>query len=163
MTAPVIRAVEWDGTAWDDPSEDQLHGLLADMSLTWRVVIVERLDREPAGHHYMQVCLDDDLSYRVEYREGGPDRHFQARVPREHEVFAVEPVAEVVRARAFDRPGWREALPWVPWPGTAHLAGAGNAPTSGSAAPGGPLLRPGVSRPGAREARTVRPGPVPGR
>ncbi|WP_189814935.1 hypothetical protein [Streptomyces olivaceoviridis] len=115
MTAPVIRAIEWDGTAWDDPSEDQVHDLLADMSLTWRFVIVERLGREPAGHHYMQVYLNDDLSYQVEYREGGPERHFQARVAREHEVFAVEPVAEVVQAWAFERPGWREALPWVPW------------------------------------------------
>ncbi|CUW27145.1 MULTISPECIES: hypothetical protein [Streptomyces] len=115
MTAPVIRAIEWDGTAWDDPSEDKLHDLLADMSLTWRFVIVERLDREPAGQHYMQVYLNDDLSYRVEYREGGPDRHFQARVPRESDIFAVEPVAEVVRDWAFGRPGWREALAWTPW------------------------------------------------
>ncbi|GGS98039.1 MULTISPECIES: hypothetical protein [Streptomyces] len=115
MTAPVIRAIEWDGTAWDDPSAEQIHDLLADMSLTWRFVIVERLDREPVDQHYIQVYLNDDLSYRVEYREGGPDRHFQAHVPRENEAFAVEPVAEVVQAWAFGRPGWREALAWVPW------------------------------------------------
>ncbi|MEV5146741.1 hypothetical protein AB0L14_20440 [Streptomyces sp. NPDC052727] len=110
----MIRAIEWDGTARGDPSEDQLHDLLADMSLTWRFVIVERLDREPAGHHRIQVYLNDDPSYQAEYREGGPDRHVQARVPGEHEAFAVEPVAEGVQAWACQRPGWREALPRVP-------------------------------------------------
>ncbi|MEW2511834.1 hypothetical protein [Streptomyces sp. NPDC046870] len=77
--APVIRAIEWDGTARDDPSEDQLHDPLADLIPTWRFVIVERLDREPAGHHCAQVCLHDGLSHQVEYRESGPDRHVPAR------------------------------------------------------------------------------------
>ncbi|MEW1721096.1 hypothetical protein [Streptomyces sp. NPDC093109] len=120
MTKPVLRATEWDGTSWDDPSEVQLHDLLADMNLRWRFVIVERLDLEPAGQHYMQVYLNDDLSYQVEYREGGPDRHFQAHVPREHELFSLEPVADVLQDWAFGRPGWREALPWVPWPPVTH-------------------------------------------
>ncbi|MEU6669087.1 hypothetical protein [Streptomyces sp. NPDC046727] len=115
MSTPVLRAIEADGTSWDDPSEERLHDLLADMSLSWRFVVVRRLDLEPADQHYMQVFLNDDLSYQVEYREGGPDRHFQAWVPREHGAFAVEPVAEVLNAWAFGRPGWREALPWVPW------------------------------------------------
>ncbi|MFF2192570.1 hypothetical protein [Streptomyces sp. NPDC058157] len=112
---PVLQAVEADGTTWDDPSPDQLHDLLADMNLRWRFVIVRRLDLEPADQYYMQVFLNDDLSYQVEYREGGPDRHFQAWVPRTHEVFAVEPVAEVVQGWACGRPGWRDALSWVPW------------------------------------------------
>lgn len=115
---PALRAIEWDGTSWDDPSEDQLHDLLADMSLTWRFVIVERLGQEPPGQHYMQVYLNDDLSYRVEYREGGPDRHFQTHAPGGQGAFDVEPVAKVLRDWAFGRPGWRAALPWVPWPQT---------------------------------------------
>ncbi|MEU3862517.1 hypothetical protein AB0F03_35175 [Streptomyces sp. NPDC028722] len=115
MAAPVLQAVEADGTTWDNPSEGQLYDLLADMSLSWRFVIVRRLDLEPADQHYMQVYLNDDLSYQVEYREGGADKHFQTWVPREHEVFAVEPVAEVLQNWAFGRVGWREAFPWVPW------------------------------------------------
>ncbi|MFJ8645724.1 hypothetical protein ACIRNI_06335 [Streptomyces sp. NPDC093546] len=115
MTPPVVRAIEWDGTAWDDPSDERLHDLLADMNLTWRHVIVERLDREPADQHYIQVYLNDDLSYQVEYREGGPAHHFQAHVPRLHEVFAVEPVAEVVSDWARGGTAWRTALPWTPW------------------------------------------------
>ncbi|MGW1102411.1 hypothetical protein [Streptomyces sp. NPDC002540] len=115
MAAPVIQAIEADGTTWDDPFEEQLHDLLADMTLTWRFVSVKRLDLEPVDQHYMQVYLNDDLSYQVEYRDGGPDRHFQAWVPHEDSVFAVEPVAEVLQGWAYGRPGWREALPWVPW------------------------------------------------
>ncbi|MFE1417131.1 hypothetical protein ACFW6F_41000 [Streptomyces sp. NPDC058746] len=114
MARARLQVMEADGTSWDDPSENQLHDLLADMSLTWRFVIVRRLDLMPADQHYMQVYLNDDLSYQVEYRERGPGKHFQAHVHREHEVFAVEPVAAVLQAWAFDRPGWREALPWAP-------------------------------------------------
>ncbi|MEU7278774.1 hypothetical protein AB0A69_08380 [Streptomyces sp. NPDC045431] len=133
MTTPVVRAIEADGTAWDDPSEDRLHDLLADMNLTWRHVIVERLDREPEGQHYMQVYLNDDLSYQVEYREGGADRHFQAHVPRRHEVFALEPVAEVVRDWARGGKAWRTALPWTPWP-TVGAAGDASSPLPGEPA-----------------------------
>ncbi|MET7365900.1 hypothetical protein ABZS61_08715 [Streptomyces sp. NPDC005566] len=115
METRVLRAVEADGTAWDDPSEDQLHDLLADLSLAGRFVVVWRLDLESADQHYMQVFLNDDLSYQVEYREGGPDRHFQTWVPRGRGVFAVEPVAEVLQGWACERPGWRGALSWVPW------------------------------------------------
>ncbi|MGY3338105.1 hypothetical protein ACVW0K_004204 [Streptomyces filamentosus] len=115
MTTPVIRAVEADGTAWDDPSDERLHDLLADMSLGCRFLVVRRLDRDPPDQHYMQVYLDDDLSYQVEYRAGGPDAHFQAWIPRTHEVFAVAPVAEVLQGWAHDRPGWRDALSWTPW------------------------------------------------
>ncbi|WP_430333255.1 hypothetical protein [Rhodococcus sp. ACT016] len=115
MAAPVLRAVDEDGTTWDDPSAEQLHDLLADLSPTCRFVVVRRLDIEPAGQHYMQVYLNDDLSCEVEYREGAADRHFQALIPRKHEAFAVDLVAEVLQAWAFGRPGWREALSWAPW------------------------------------------------
>ncbi|SCF72783.1 hypothetical protein [Streptomyces sp. Ncost-T10-10d] len=116
MTIPMLQALEADGTPWDDPTEEQLHDLLANMTLTWRFVIVRRLDLEPADQHYMQVHLNDDLSYQLEYREGGPDKHFQACFDtRDQGPFAVEPVAEVLRDWAFGRSSWRQALPWVPF------------------------------------------------
>lgn len=134
MATPVLRAIEWDGTSWDDPSDEQLHDLLADMSLTWRFVVVQRLDLEPVGQHYMQVFLNDDLSYRVEYREGGPDRHFQARVPREHEVFAVEPVAEVLQDWAR---GGRAGVKLFPGP-RGHRWKQRDEPRAARCAPFGP-------------------------
>ncbi|WP_420082290.1 hypothetical protein ACN6AT_04885 [Streptomyces sp. JL4002] len=122
MATPVLQAVEADGTTWDDPSEDRLHDLLADMSLSSRFVVVRRLDAEPADQHYMQVYLNDDLSYQVEYREGGPDRHFQTWIARGPGVFTVEPAAEVLQGWAAGRPGWREEQTWVPWSPTESCA-----------------------------------------
>lgn len=100
----------------DDPTEEALHDLLADMNLSHPFVIFERLDREPVDQHYMQVYLNDDLSYQVEYREGGADKHFQAHVPRLGDVIGPGPVVKVMIDWAHDRGGWREALPWAPLP-----------------------------------------------
>ncbi|WP_435123757.1 hypothetical protein [Micromonospora tulbaghiae] len=116
MAGPVVRASEAGGQVWDDPSETTLHDALADMNLSNPFVIVERLDLEPAGQHYMQVHLNDDLSYQVEYRDGGEDRHFQAHVPAQPEMIGVEPVAKILAAWASGRPGWRDAVAWEPWP-----------------------------------------------
>lgn len=118
MTGPVLRAREWCGRTWDDPSEETLHALLADLNLAHRFVVVERLGRRPRGHHSMRVHLNDDLSYRVEYREGGADRHFWAHVPRPPEMLA--PPARRrdpggLGGGAAGRPGWRGALPRRPW------------------------------------------------
>lgn len=120
MPRPVLRAIEWDGKTWDDPSEDVLGDLLENLSLRWRFMIVERLDREPGGQHYLQVYLNDDLSHQVEYREGGADRHFLAHVPRRPGAACCEQVRQVVAAWAFDRAGWRDALAWTPWPAGAR-------------------------------------------
>lgn len=115
MTGPVLRARECCGRTWDDPSEETLHDLLADLNLTPRFVVVERLDRRPRGHHSMRVHLNDDLSYRVEYRGGGADRHFWAHVPRPPEMLASQPFAGILADWAAGRPGWRGALPRRPW------------------------------------------------
>jgi hypothetical protein len=120
MPRPVLRVIEWDGKTWDNPSEEVLGDLLASLSLRWRFMIVERLDREPEGQHYLQVYLNDDLSYQVEYREGGADRHFRAHVPRRDGADGHEPVRRVVAAWAFGQAGWRDALPWTPCPGGAR-------------------------------------------
>lgn len=111
---PVIRAVEAGGNAVDDPTYVEVHDLLADMNLSHPYVIVERRDREPAGHHYMQVYLNDDLSYQVEYREGREELHFQAHVPSQGPVIGPEPVAKVIDDWMRDGVAWRTALPWTP-------------------------------------------------
>jgi hypothetical protein len=110
----VLRAIEDDGRVVDDPTEEVLHDLLADMNLYHRFVILSRLDLEPVDQHYMQVYLNDDMSYQVEYREGSADKHFQAHVPRPHEIIGPEPIAKVMMDWAHDRQGWREAMAWLP-------------------------------------------------
>ena len=115
MAKPKLRAIEWDGKTWDDPSATTLHDLLADMNLRFRFVIVERLSVKPLGQHYMQVYLNDDFSYQIEFREGGPDRHFQAQIDAQPEVVGVEPVARILQDWAVSGATWRTALPWRPW------------------------------------------------
>jgi hypothetical protein len=53
-----LRATEAGGRVVDDPSEEELHDLIADMNLRHRYVIFERRDLEPAGQHYMQVYVN---------------------------------------------------------------------------------------------------------
>ncbi|MCC3773298.1 hypothetical protein [Streptomyces sp. UNOB3_S3] len=119
MVKPVLQARTWNGDRWDDPSEDTLFDLLSEMNLRHRFVIVERLDSEPNGQHYMQVHLNDDMSCQIEFREGGPETHFQARVDGPFDLYGHETVARVLQDWAFGRPRWRNALPWVPWPAQA--------------------------------------------
>ncbi|MEV5346424.1 hypothetical protein [Streptomyces achromogenes] len=117
MVKPELRAVEAGGRTVDDPTEETLGDLLSEMNLQHRFVILERLDLEPTDQHYIQVYLNDDYSYQVEYREGSADKHYQAHVPRLHEVFGPEQsVAKVMTDWAHGGQGWREALPWVPKP-----------------------------------------------
>ncbi|WP_255949919.1 hypothetical protein [Streptomyces odontomachi] len=114
MARPLLRAIDDGGRAVADPTEEELHDLLADMNLRHRFVILERLDLEPVDQHYIQAYLNDDMTYRVEYREGSADRHFQAHyAPRPFEMFGPEPLAKVMMDWAHEGPVWREAMPWA--------------------------------------------------
>jgi hypothetical protein len=106
----------------DDPSEEQLHDLLADMNLSCNIVIVERLGSNPVSDYgdFIQVMLNADPNYGsflVEYREGGPTAHFQTTVLRESDWDSVldygfERVVWVVCDWAAGNQAWRSALPW---------------------------------------------------
>ncbi|MFG1794526.1 hypothetical protein [Nocardia sp. NPDC049149] len=107
----------------DDPSETALHDLLADMNFSCPFAIVERLDLTPVGQHYIQVHLDEEIrpedghGYSIEYREGGPDKHFGATI-RDQEPWdmahspAFEQMVRILNDWVAERDGWREALPW---------------------------------------------------
>src|SRR5512145_3415676 len=96
--------------AWDDPSEEQIFDLVSELNRRHRFLI---LDRVGAEEQYMQVQLSNDLGrYEVEYREGGPRAHYAAMVSRDDEFTAHETVAKVLALWAFEREGWRDALPW---------------------------------------------------
>ncbi len=80
-SAPMLRAVLDSGVTWDDPSEDLLYELLADVDRgEEQYVIVERTLDE-AGQTYAQVVKDDRTGWIVERREGGPEAHFSVSVP----------------------------------------------------------------------------------
>ncbi|MFG2022938.1 hypothetical protein [Streptomyces sp. NPDC048825] len=116
MANPWLRAIEAGGRTVDNPTEEELHDLLADMNLRPRFVILGRLGLEPANQHYMQAYLNDDMSYQVEYREGSADKHYQAHVPKPPDMIGPEPIAKLMVDWAHDRQGWREVLKWVPKP-----------------------------------------------
>ncbi|OAQ64345.1 hypothetical protein VFPPC_05627 [Pochonia chlamydosporia 170] len=115
----LIKATDGDRVL-DDPSDEQLHDLLADMNLSCNFVIVERLDR--GGEHYIQVALSEEPnygSYQVEYRDGRPDAHFEATVLRDSDWDSIldhgfERVMQVVCDWVADNARWRTALPWKP-------------------------------------------------
>ncbi|KAL2864331.1 uncharacterized protein BJX67DRAFT_383805 [Aspergillus lucknowensis] len=112
-----ISATDGDRTL-DNPSPEQLHDLLADMNLTDNFVVVE--DTNSNGNYFIQVALDADPpygGYTVEYRDGGPDAHFQATVLRESDWGSVfdpgfERVVSVVCDWAAGGRSWRSALEW---------------------------------------------------
>jgi hypothetical protein len=88
-----------------EPLEGHLAALLR--SLTTRsddaFVILERPD-DP--DHYAQVALEAESDFRVEYRDGGPDRHFAA-------ITDDADVAAHVLAGWADRvDGWDRQLQW---------------------------------------------------
>ncbi len=114
MSGPKIRAIDESGVSIDDPSEIDLYNLIADLNLSCRFVIVDRPARGQTSDDYMQVWLNDDFSFQVEYREGGPDRHFEAWIPCPPEMAGHEHVVRLLLDWAYDRPGWRTALPWKP-------------------------------------------------
>ncbi|MEV6971014.1 hypothetical protein AB0M47_38520 [Hamadaea sp. NPDC051192] len=109
MLLPRLRVTEADGDSWDDPSEEQLGALVDGLSADRRFLVVERHDRPSAWQHFIQAYREDDGTFRVEFREGGPEAHFEARTPD------ADQVRLVVTAWAFDLPGWRERLPWQVW------------------------------------------------
>lgn len=107
----------------EDPSETQLHDILADMNLSVPFVIVDRFDSPQPGDYYIQVHLDEQVDpsqghgYIVEFRDGGPDAHFRATISDDapwDSVFspAFETVVNAVQDWAFRREGWRTALAW---------------------------------------------------
>ncbi|NLU68243.1 hypothetical protein [Streptomyces sp. HNM0574] len=114
MATSWLRAIEAGGRMVEEPSEDELHVLLADMNLSHPFVILQRFDREPADQHYMQACLRDDMTYQVEYREGGADEHYQAHVGEQYSLSGPEVIAPLMADWARDGRRWREALPWTP-------------------------------------------------
>lgn len=118
---PRIRATDGDRIL-DDPSEEQIHDMLADMTLSCNFVVVERLHTNPGSKddYFIQVALNANPnygSYLVEYRDGGPAEHFQATVLRDSDWDSIfdsgfESVVSVVCDWVADQQAWRTALPW---------------------------------------------------
>ncbi|GAA4244357.1 hypothetical protein [Dactylosporangium darangshiense] len=108
---PVIRAIESSGATWDAPDRTTLARLLGDLNLTWRHLVLERCDL-PGSEHYLQIYLNNDFSYQVEFREGGAERHYRAHFPAQPEAGGTEPLLDLILAWSAAHPGWRDTLQW---------------------------------------------------
>ncbi|WP_163506861.1 hypothetical protein [Fodinicola acaciae] len=106
MTEPALRASTSSGKTWDDPSEELILQLLDDMDSGEEYFVI--IDRLATPQTYVQVGFAPTGEYQVEYRDGGPDRHFQAVASDKRLVH------DVMTRWAFDRPGWQDLLPWQP-------------------------------------------------
>ncbi|MEU7769611.1 hypothetical protein AB0B25_31755 [Nocardia sp. NPDC049190] len=107
----------------EDPSETQLHDILADMNARAPFVIVDRFDSREPGDHYIQVRLDEQVDpgqghcYIVERRDGGPSKYYRATISDDRpwgsgSSAAFDTVVNAVQDWAFRREGWRTALGW---------------------------------------------------
>jgi hypothetical protein len=109
MVAPILRAIVASGDVYDDPSEDLLFILLDDLDDADEEFLIVERTADASGQTYAQVCIGPDGRYQLEYRDGGPERHFQA-------FTSTKQVAhKVLTGWAYELPGWQDALAWKPW------------------------------------------------
>ena len=106
MTTPILRAEMESGVVWDDPSEDLLYDLLADVERGDEQFIVVERTSDPSGQTYMQAILGDEGGWLLERRDGGPDAHYRASSDDVRTVHAA------MTAWAFELPGWANAVVW---------------------------------------------------
>jgi hypothetical protein len=97
------------GQSYDAPTEALLHRLLGELGAGNQFLVLDRLDA-PGDEHYMQVFRETDGEFVIEYRDGGPDRHFEAMTADMREVHAV------LTGWAAGAPGWRDPCDWRRWP-----------------------------------------------
>lgn len=107
MTLSSVRLENSDGEVWTDPTEETLYNVLDGLVEPGAFVIVERT-ADPGEEVYAQAIVADDGSLTMEYRDGGPDRHYQATAPD------VTTARAVLAGWASGGAGWREALDWRP-------------------------------------------------
>ena len=102
---PLLRARNDRGYIIDDPSADKILQLLADLGPTNKFLVIDRLDA-PDGDRYAQARVRANGIWVVEYRDGGPDRHYQALTTDRNLV------GSVLVGWALQLDGWRRLLTW---------------------------------------------------
>jgi hypothetical protein len=104
--SPRLRARTQAGVLHDHPSADLLRELLFGLGPGAGFLVVDRLD-PPDKDHFAQVRQAADGTWVIEYRDGGPERHYQATTTDSSVV------REVLIGWARGLTGWRERLTWI--------------------------------------------------
>ncbi|MER0243590.1 hypothetical protein AAHZ94_16530 [Streptomyces sp. HSW2009] len=110
MNDPALRARVESGAEHDDPSDERVRELLTALAGFAEEFLVITRTADPEGQTYLQVAHSEapPWNFVVEYRDGGPDRHFQAFTDQ------VDVLHRTVTGWMSQRPGWRDLLEWQP-------------------------------------------------
>jgi hypothetical protein len=105
---PILRALNEAGETYDDPSEDLLFELLADLREGNSFLIIERVESgRGLDNYYMQTVIGGSGRFALEYREGPKESHYRT------DVDSMRTVHAAVTKWAFDVPGWKDGLAWT--------------------------------------------------
>lgn len=105
---PVLRVTAESGAVIDDPSEDALFLMFEDIEAGEGTYLIVDSLADPTGQTYAQTSRNDDGTYVVEYRDGGPARHFGTVAEDMRSAHAL------VTGWAQGRPDWRDSATWRP-------------------------------------------------
>jgi hypothetical protein len=105
---PVLRATAESGDAINDPSEDALYMMLEDIEAGEGTYLIVDSLRDSTNQTYAQTSRNDDGTYIVEYRDGGPDSHYGTVAQDMRAAHAL------ITGWAFGVPGWRDSATWEP-------------------------------------------------
>lgn len=105
---PALRATAESGDVIDDPSEDALFLMFEDLEAGEGTYLIVDSLADPTGQTYAQTSRNDDGTYVVEYRDGGPARHFGTVAKDMRSAHAL------VTGWAQGRSGWRDSATWRP-------------------------------------------------
>jgi hypothetical protein len=103
---PVLRATAESGDVIDDPSEDALFMMFEDIEAGGSTYLIIDSLQDSTSQTYAQTSRNDDGTYIVEYRDGGPDRHFGTVAQDMRSAHAL------ITGWAFGVPGWRDSATW---------------------------------------------------
>jgi hypothetical protein len=104
----VLRATAESGDTIDDPSGDALFMMLEDIEAGESTYLIVDSLKDSAHQTYAQTSRNEDGTYIVEYRDGGPERHY-ATVAQD-----MRAAHALITGWAFGVPRWRESASWEP-------------------------------------------------
>jgi hypothetical protein len=100
---PMIRAAAESGDTVEDPSENALYMMLEDIEAGEGTYLIVGSLTDSTHQTYAQTSRNDDGTYIVEYRDGGPERHYGTIAQDMRTAHAL------ITGWVFGIPGWRDS------------------------------------------------------
>ena len=103
---PLLRATSESGDTISDPSEDALFMMFEDIEAGESTFLIIDSLRDSTSQTYAQTSRNEDGTYIVEYRDGGPENHYGTVAKNMRAAHAL------ITGWAFGLPGWRDSATW---------------------------------------------------